>query len=353
MAPPSGAAGLIEVELRDRFRIRRVEGGSLVEVVCRNGNLWRHRPDGIGVEVEGGLGRIPCGRESWRGVGKLQVAENGAGGPGIGEEGEDAHGGAALGAAEGEDLIDAGQKLGPAGAGGGAYEGGGGVVVNVGRRLLVRDIGGLYVQPHAFEGYDVGTEPRVGSQDAVVAVSVDARRRDQAREGVQEFERREGEEGAAVRGGTGRLVDYPTDPGVVGPASGVALDPQAVEGEGRPGTVAVPVGLGASGVIARPRRCRRGAMLRPGTTNAAPQRRRRSGGPDGRAPYAGLSRVRFQGTLSIPGGRAGGAGGRGIPLVDGLTVAGGGIRVKSLTAEPATPKLREPVGPSDPEPGAS
>jgi hypothetical protein len=119
------------------------------------------RDDGIGVEVECRLRRSPGRWESGWGVGKLQVAENGAGGLGVGEESEDAHVGAALGAAEGEDLIDAGQELGPAGAGGGgAREGGGGVAVSVGRSLLVGGIGGLYVQPLASEGDHVGTEPQ-------------------------------------------------------------------------------------------------------------------------------------------------------------------------------------------------
>jgi hypothetical protein len=41
----------------------------------------------------------------------------------------------------------------------------------------------------------------------VIAVVVDPGRRDQAREGFEELEGREGEEGAAVGGGVGWLVE--------------------------------------------------------------------------------------------------------------------------------------------------
>lgn len=47
----SGAAGLIEVELGDRFGVGRIEGGRLVEVV---GGERVHRSDVTGVEFEGG-----------------------------------------------------------------------------------------------------------------------------------------------------------------------------------------------------------------------------------------------------------------------------------------------------------
>ncbi|MEJ2582741.1 MAG: hypothetical protein P8127_14065 [Acidobacteriota bacterium] len=235
-AHPSGAGSLIEVELRDRFGLGRVEGGRLVEVVGGCGVL--HRGDGIGVEVECRLRRSPGRRQSWWGGRQLEVTEDGAGGFGVGEEGEDAHVGAALGAAEGEDLVDAGVELGPAGAGGGAGEGGGGFLANVSLGLLAEDVGDLDTHLPS-EGDDVGPEPCVGGQHAVVAVAVDPGRRDQPREGLEELEGREGEEGAAVGGGTGRLVDHPPDAGiVVGPPSGVALDPQPVEGEGRSGAVA-------------------------------------------------------------------------------------------------------------------
>jgi hypothetical protein len=52
---PSGAAGLSEVELRDRL------GGGRVEFV---GGEGIHRSDGIGVELKCGLGRSSGGGES-------------------------------------------------------------------------------------------------------------------------------------------------------------------------------------------------------------------------------------------------------------------------------------------------
>jgi hypothetical protein len=57
-ARPSGAAGLIEVELGNGLGIGRVEGGHLIEVV---GGERVHRSDGIGVEFECGLGRRRAG----------------------------------------------------------------------------------------------------------------------------------------------------------------------------------------------------------------------------------------------------------------------------------------------------
>jgi hypothetical protein len=59
------------------------------------------------------------GGSGW-GVGQLEVAEDDADRFGVGEEGEDAHVRAAGGAAEWEDLVDAGKEAGPAGASGGA-----------------------------------------------------------------------------------------------------------------------------------------------------------------------------------------------------------------------------------------
>ena len=240
-APPSGAGGLVEVELGDGFGVDRVEGGRLVEVVGGCGVL--HRDDGIGVQVKCRLRRSPGRGQSWWRGRQLKVAEDGAGRLGVGEEGEDAHIGSALGAAEGEGLVNAGQELSPAGAGGGAGEGEcgavpSGVLVSVGRSLRVGSFDGLYVQPLASEGDDAGTEPCVGGEDAVVAVAVDPGRRDQPGEGVEELKGREGEEGTPVRGGTGWLVEHAADAGVIGPPSRPALDAQPVEGEGRSGAVA-------------------------------------------------------------------------------------------------------------------
>jgi hypothetical protein len=54
----------------------------------------------------------------WGGGGKSQVAEDAGHGEGIGQEGENAHLGAAVGAAQREDLLDATGKARPTGAGG-------------------------------------------------------------------------------------------------------------------------------------------------------------------------------------------------------------------------------------------
>lgn len=96
----------------------------------------------------------------------------------------------------------------------------------------------------------MGPEPGVGGQNPVVAVPVDAGRWNQSGERFEEFEGREGEEGAAVGRGTGRPVDHPTDAGVIGPGSRIPLDAQAVEGEGGPGAVAQePLPPGAVGAM--------------------------------------------------------------------------------------------------------
>ena len=78
---------------------------------------------GIGVEAEVVLGRATRGGEGRRSGGQAEVAENGVNGLGGGDEGEDAHVGAAVGAGEGEDLVDAGEEAGPARAGGGGRPG--------------------------------------------------------------------------------------------------------------------------------------------------------------------------------------------------------------------------------------
>jgi hypothetical protein len=59
----------------------------------------------------------------------------------------------------------------------------------------------------AVEVGDPFAESGVRGKDAVVAVAVDAGRRDQAGERGQELEGREGEDGAAVAGGTGGQVE--------------------------------------------------------------------------------------------------------------------------------------------------
>jgi hypothetical protein len=100
-------------------------------------------------------------------MGQVEVAEDGTRGLGVGEEGEDAHVGSAVGAAEEEDLVDAGEEAGPAGAGGFAGEGGGGVLLEVRAWLVTRSfvrafLGFGHVGIVAAEGDDPGPEPRIG-----------------------------------------------------------------------------------------------------------------------------------------------------------------------------------------------
>jgi hypothetical protein len=101
-------------------------------------------------------------------------------GPGFGKEGEDAHVGAAVGALEGEDLVDAGEETGPAGASDD--------VAGHFRRAGRQAVRGLVSPFGAAEGDDAGAEPGVGREDAVVAVAVDAGGRDEAGEGGEEIE---------------------------------------------------------------------------------------------------------------------------------------------------------------------
>src|SRR5690606_24534542 len=97
---------LIEVEVRDGIRLGGIEGWRLVEVQERIGVIGR-----LGVRRGAG------GAERWHGGGKSEMAEDAGHDQGVRKEGEDAHLGAAVGAAEREDLIDAGEQSGPAGSG--------------------------------------------------------------------------------------------------------------------------------------------------------------------------------------------------------------------------------------------
>jgi len=106
-APPSGTRRLIEVELRDGVRVGGIKGGGLVEVV-----------GGLAIQGEVGLGwSASRGEGGWMG-GQVEVAEDGHDDRRIGEDGQDAHLGATAGAAQGRDLVDAGDEARPAGTGG-------------------------------------------------------------------------------------------------------------------------------------------------------------------------------------------------------------------------------------------
>ena len=248
----SGAVALIEVEVRDGLGLRQVIVGRLVDVEA-----------GVGVEAEVVLGRAACGREGRRCGGQAEVAEDEVHGLGSGNEGEDAHLGAAAGAAEREDLVDAGEQAGPAGAGGGALR----RVRRVGRRRLsLRDSRGVgrtgvfragagidrQLVVVAAHGDDPGAECGVRREDAVVAVAVDAGRRDETADGGEKFEGREGEDGATVGRGPRRVVEDLADggPALTGGGGRMVLDAQALEGEGRPGAVSEqPLSAGGVGAM--------------------------------------------------------------------------------------------------------
>jgi hypothetical protein len=136
-ARPSGAAGLIEVELGDG--LGRVEGGRLVEVV---GGEGFHRSDVIGVKLGCGLGRSAGGGKSGRGVREVEASEDGADGHGAVRKARLRMSDPQSGQRRGN-THRCGRGGGPSGSGG-AGEGGCGVVVGVygcpvgksGRRLF-------------------------------------------------------------------------------------------------------------------------------------------------------------------------------------------------------------------------
>jgi hypothetical protein len=173
----SGAGALIEVEVRDGFGFGQVVGGRLVEVGA-----------GIGVEGEVVLRRSAGRGERRRGGGQAEVGEDGVDGFCSGDEGEDAHVGAAAGAGEREDLVDAGEEASPAGAGGGAPRGVRQVdgVSVPGSTIIARlavceaDCAAGRCGAVAAETDDLLTQASVRCKDAVVAVAMDAGRRDEA-----------------------------------------------------------------------------------------------------------------------------------------------------------------------------
>ncbi len=181
--PLSGAVGLIEIEVRGGVRFGGIEGGRLVEIEERIGvirRIFRRRRTG--------------GGQRWRGGGKSEVAEDAGHGEGIGQEGEDAHLATAVGADEREDLVDSSEKPGPTGAGGAPGRG---------RRVGVGSSGQSWgVRDDSAQGSDTFAQTGVGSEDAMVAVPVDAGRWDQPGQRGQEVERREDEQRAPVGRGT-------------------------------------------------------------------------------------------------------------------------------------------------------
>jgi hypothetical protein len=147
--------------------------------------VWSRSKPGSASRPRSCWGGPRAGGEWRRGRGQAEVAEDGIDGLGSGDEGDDAHVGAAVGAEQGEDLVDAGEEAGPAGAGGGALRqvgrGGSGrfglgSVGRVGQGVVARagDGVGRRLAVVATEGDDTFAQARIGCKDAVVAMAVDA-----------------------------------------------------------------------------------------------------------------------------------------------------------------------------------
>jgi hypothetical protein len=97
---------------------------------------------------------------------------------GLGEEGEDAQGAVATGAAQGVDLVDLREELGPADAcEGGRASGAVTIVVGSWRGRGREGAEGFEFVVGPAEADDVGAQACVGRQDAVVAMAVGAGRR--------------------------------------------------------------------------------------------------------------------------------------------------------------------------------
>lgn len=157
----------------------------------------------------------------------------------IGEERDEGEGGLAGGTDEWEHLVDPGQESGPPGR-----RGGGGVLW-LGCwvfRLGTRSRGGCWERKAGTEaligqgvvllgpGRDQRPQRSIGSEDPMVAVPVEAGRREDLGQAIQEFE--SGETQGSAAGGIGLRQDVEN---LVG---SVVDEMKAVESEGRPGTVA-------------------------------------------------------------------------------------------------------------------
>ena len=205
--------GLIELEVGDRFRIRGIESGGLIE-------------------PEVGLGRGAGRGQERRPAGKIEVGEDGTNGNGISDEGDDTHGSPARRAHEREDLIDAGNEGGPSRGGAAAWSGsvrrtphGLSVELSCGRLLC-----GTLLTP---EPDDLIPELGIGSQHPVIAVAMNAGRVNKQSEPLEELQRSERESRGAIRCGMWETIDDALASRRTVPGS---LEP--FEGERRTGTVA-------------------------------------------------------------------------------------------------------------------
>ena len=215
-APPVGPAGccrlavpaLIQIVFGNRLGLGWIELGALVEVVGKGFLGGLVCMPTVGPHGELRLGWAP-GRMGQRGRGGLaDVGEDLGDGLGLGEERDEREGFPAGGTDQGEDLVDASQKRGPPGGpGGGGIRCGRPCPVWLGsrgrggRRERKRGAGELsgqgIVRPGPFG--DEGSQGSVRGEDAVVAMAVNAGRRKDLGQPVQELESGEAQRGAAGR----------------------------------------------------------------------------------------------------------------------------------------------------------
>ena len=139
-------------------------------------------------------------------VRELEVVQDGDDDGRIGDEGDDPHEATTGGAEQRQHLVDASQKDGPpntSGVGGTRRFGIERERWSWARTRWARELGGVCFGYGPADARDCGTEFGVRSQDAVVAVAMDARGRYEASEPPEKLNRREHELGTAVGCGPG------------------------------------------------------------------------------------------------------------------------------------------------------
>ena len=233
---------LIKVVLRNGLGVGGIEFGGLVEVFGERfvGGLVCFPTAGpLGPHGELGLGRAPGGVDQRRGGRLTDVGEDLSDGVQVSQERDKGEGFLAGGTDQGEDFIDPGQESGPPG-----WPGGGSIrcprlgslcLGSWGRggcRERERGIGSVGGEGIILPGLfgDQRSQGRIGGEDAVVAVAMDAGWRKNRGQAVQELQSGEAQRGTAGGIGLGEDVEN-----LVGAA---ANQVEPVEGERTPGTVA-------------------------------------------------------------------------------------------------------------------
>jgi hypothetical protein len=168
------------------------------------------------------------------------VAKDAEHSEGVSEEGEDPHFATAVGAAQREGFVDAGDQPRPPRAGSALCRS---------REPVLHVIPGAALPGRtrfqaAGQGGDALPQTGVRREDAMIPVPVDARWGDQAGERGEKLQGREDEQGAPVERGARGLIENVLDvargscgcwSGQRRLSTGGPFDPQALEGEGGPG----------------------------------------------------------------------------------------------------------------------